>query len=168
MKIENWFYGGSWRQCSWPSHIYHRSNLDVGSFVKENIAKAPNNASAWNYLRGVLDYTQTPYSTQLIFVQPYTTARDDGAVPEIVDLENPLPYKGAQLPCNGAVEFLADIYEAEGGDNLKKATEVRRGCCRPLASTDEIRSSGNLWRTTQTRCGKSRCSVASHYFSNVH
>ena len=58
-------------------------------------------------------------------MQPYAVPRDD-AVPEIVDLENPLPSQGAQLPCNGAVEFLADIYEAEGSDSLTQAVEVRR------------------------------------------
>lgn len=142
-------------------HVYRRTNSDIGSFVKESIAKVPNNASAWNYLRGILDHTQTPYSTQLIFVQPYTVPRDDNVVPEIVDLENPLPSKGAQLPCNGAVEFLADIYEAEGGDSLTKATEVRGGCYRSLASTDGVCSSGNHWQTTLTRCGKSRWSAPS-------
>lgn len=93
--------------------------------MKHAIATAPNNASAWNYLRGVLDHTHTPYSTLQLFVQPYTVPQLPGeTTDDVVDLENPLPSKGAQLPCTAAIEFLADIYEAEGGDSLMKATEV--------------------------------------------
>jgi len=43
---------------------------------------------------------------------------------EVIDLENPLPSKGSQLPCPAAIEFLADIYETEGGNSLVKAIEV--------------------------------------------
>jgi len=94
-------------------------------YVKERISLAPNNASAWNYLRGVLDHTHTPYSTLQLFVQPYATPRSpDETVTEVVDLENPAPSNGAQLPCPAAVEFLADIHEAEGGDSLKQAVEL--------------------------------------------
>jgi protein farnesyltransferase/geranylgeranyltransferase type-1 subunit alpha len=86
---------------------------------------APNNASAWNYLRGILDHSHIPYSTLLTFVKPYTLLRSPhDEVSEVIDLENPLPSKGAELPCPDAIEFLADIYEAEGGDSILKATEV--------------------------------------------
>lgn len=43
---------------------------------------------------------------------------------EILDLENPPPSKGAELPVPAAIEFLADILEAEGGESLYKATEA--------------------------------------------
>jgi len=93
------------------------------AFVKDNISLAPNNASAWNYFRGVLDHTHTPYSTFKCFVLPYTVQADPSAT-EVVDLENPLPSKGSQLPCVAAIEFLADVYESEGGDGILKATEL--------------------------------------------
>jgi len=99
-----------------------RQELD---YVKNSISQAPNNASAWNYLRGVLDHSHTPYSTLQLFVQPYSAPRSsDETVAEVIDLENPPPSKGAQLPCPAAIEFLADIYEVEGGSSLSKATEL--------------------------------------------
>jgi len=95
------------------------------AYVKHSISQAPNNASAWNYLRGVLDHSHTLYSTLQLFVQPYSVPRSpDEAVAEVVDLENPPPSKGSQLPCPAAIEFLADSYESEGGDGMLKATEL--------------------------------------------
>ena len=41
-----------------------------------------------------------------------------------MDLDNPAPTEGAQLPSVNALEFLADIYEDEGGDKILKAVEV--------------------------------------------
>jgi len=92
--------------------------------VKQNISLAPNNASAWNYVRGILDFNKLPYSTLAPFVQPYTVSHPD-ILDDLVDLENPPPSRGAQLPCPAAIEFLADVYEKEGGDSVLKATEVR-------------------------------------------
>jgi protein farnesyltransferase/geranylgeranyltransferase type-1 subunit alpha len=94
---------------------------------------APNNASAWNYLRGILDITSTPYASTLDFVLPYadiTTPRSDEppitfSTEEVVDLENPLPSKGAHLPAVAAIEFLADIYESVGGETKQRAIDVR-------------------------------------------
>ena len=98
-------------------------------FVKERIAVAPNNASAWNYLRGILDHTKTPYSELQSFVMPYSLPQTPlGTPPEVLDLENPLPSKEAHLPCVAAIEFMADIYEMAGNDGLIKATEVRYMC----------------------------------------
>jgi len=94
------------------------------AFVKHSISLAPNNASAWNYLRGVLDHSHTPYPTLQLFVQPYSASRSSGDTTELIDLENPLPSKGSQLPCPAAIEFLADIYEGEGGNSLPKAIEL--------------------------------------------
>jgi protein farnesyltransferase/geranylgeranyltransferase type-1 subunit alpha len=94
-------------------------------FVKERIAVAPNNASAWNYLRGILEHAEMPYSELQTFVMPYSLPQYSfDTPPEVVDLENPLPSKEAQLPCVAAIEFMADVYEATGGDDLMKATEV--------------------------------------------
>ncbi|KAF5371771.1 hypothetical protein D9758_003362 [Tetrapyrgos nigripes] len=93
------------------------------TYVKQNISLAPNNASSWNYLRGILDYNKIPYSRLTSFVQPYTVPHAD--VPsDLVDLEDPPPSRGAQLPSPGAIEFLADVYEEEGGNSILKATEL--------------------------------------------
>src|ERR1700719_1490792 len=89
------------------------------SFTKQKIALAPNNASAWNYLRGVLDHNRVPYSTQEAFVVPYAVAHPPEVAPtgggeNVVDLENPRPSRESQLPCSLAIEFLADIRESQG------------------------------------------------------
>lgn len=99
------------------------------SFVKTKIAIAPNNASAWNYLRGILDKTKTPYSIVQSFVTPYSVPhpeQHEAPLGDVVDLEDPLPSSGAQLPCVAAIEFVADIYETNGGEDLMKAIEVQQ------------------------------------------
>ncbi|KAG6897026.1 hypothetical protein C0992_004554 [Termitomyces sp. T32_za158] len=93
------------------------------TFVKENISSAANNPSAWNYLRGILDINSLPYSRVEDFVRLYVGTSDD-AVRDVVDLENPPPAKGAELPCPAAIEFLADIHEKEG--RIFQATELWR------------------------------------------
>lgn len=92
-------------------------------YVKQLISLAPNNGSAWNYLRGVLDHNKLPYSRLVDFVTPYTVPLNETAN-DVVDLENPPPTKGADLPCTAAIEFLADIYEEKGGESIVEATEV--------------------------------------------
>ncbi|KAJ7742689.1 hypothetical protein DFH07DRAFT_38737 [Mycena maculata] len=94
-------------------------------YVKQNISLAPNNASAWNYLRGVLEYNRLPFSTVAAFVQPYTVLLPEAAT-DIVDLENPPPGRGAELPCAAAVEFLADVYEEKGGADVQTAVGLWR------------------------------------------
>lgn len=90
-----------------------RRELD---YAKEKIALAPNNASAWNYLRGVLEHSGKPFSDLKEFVIPYTLPSSSikESDPEtendsVVDLENPRPSKGADLPCVLAIEFLSDV-----------------------------------------------------------
>lgn len=102
---------------------YRLTGIDP-SYVKQNISLAPNNASAWNYLRGVLEYNHLPYSRVRTFVELYTSSREPTST-DVVDLENPPPSQGAELPCVAALEFLADIYEAEGGESIPKAVQVR-------------------------------------------
>jgi protein farnesyltransferase/geranylgeranyltransferase type-1 subunit alpha len=106
-----------------PTFPHVPSPSDDYSFVKECIALAPNNASAWNYLRGMLNQHKIPYATLQAFVEPYAVAQSVTET-DLVDLDNPLPSKTAQLPCPAAIEFLADVYEREGGDNVQKAAQV--------------------------------------------
>lgn len=76
----------------------------------------------------MLDRSKTPYATLRSFVTPYTVPhpeQHEAPSPDVIDLEDPLPSPGAQLPCVAAIEFLADIYEATGGDDLMKAIEVQ-------------------------------------------
>ncbi|KAI0355915.1 protein prenylyltransferase [Trametes cingulata] len=94
------------------------------SFAKEKIALAPNNPSAWNYLRGVLEFTNTPFETLSSFVEPYTASQPPAPTDEVVDLDNPLPSAEAELPCVAALEFMADVYEKQGGDATAKAVEI--------------------------------------------
>ena len=98
------------------------------SFTKEKIALAPNNASAWNYLRGVLEHSGTPFASLKDFALPYTLPAqpplDSGKDDSVVDLENPRPSSGADLPCPAAIEFLADIHEAAGDDRIQDAIKV--------------------------------------------
>jgi protein farnesyltransferase/geranylgeranyltransferase type-1 subunit alpha len=64
-------------------------------------------------------------------------------VENVVDLEQPLPSKGADLPCSAAIEFLADIYEMEGGESTLKATEVDLNVSILRHFVDQVNSSGN-------------------------
>ncbi|KAF7318858.1 hypothetical protein HMN09_00221300 [Mycena chlorophos] len=82
-------------------------------YVKQQISLAPNNASAWNYLRGVLEFNKRPFAIVEPFVKLYTVPRAEDSR-DIVDVDNPPPGSGAELPCVAALEFLADIHEAEG------------------------------------------------------
>jgi protein farnesyltransferase/geranylgeranyltransferase type-1 subunit alpha len=105
-------------------------------YAKQAIALAPNNASAWNYLRGVLDRAQTPYAAHAAFAELYARAssplgdedEDDGAGGAgagVLDLDNPGPGVGAALPAPAALEFLADALEQAGGAaDLERAVLV--------------------------------------------
>ncbi|KAJ7691771.1 hypothetical protein B0H17DRAFT_1010883 [Mycena rosella] len=92
-------------------------------YVKQNLSLAPNNASAWNYLRGVLEHSRLPFATVAAFVTAYTVPHLADAA-DLVDVENPPPGPGAELPCAAAVEFLADVYEEAGGESTDKAVQL--------------------------------------------
>ena len=127
------------------------NGLRADRFAKEKIALAPNNSSAWNYLRGVLEQTKTPLSELTAFVRLYTIS-GASPPPEVMDLDNPAPTEGAQLPAVNALEFLADIYEEEGGDKIPKAVEVRplsqmeRRTCGVDAHTSDLEVVGERAR----------------------
>jgi protein farnesyltransferase/geranylgeranyltransferase type-1 subunit alpha len=84
----------------------------------------PNNASAWNYLRGVLDHVRMPYSTQAAFAELYVVDAIEAGTDDVLDLENPPPSDGAELPCVAAIEFVADVHEARGKDGVSEAVKV--------------------------------------------
>lgn len=93
------------------------------AFVKSKISLSPNNLSAWNYLRGILDKLKIRYAELQTFVELYSGPRvgnrnEDEDEVEVYDLDNPRPSSNADLPCALAIEFLADIHEQEG-DNEK-------------------------------------------------
>ncbi|CDO70989.1 hypothetical protein BN946_scf184830.g21 [Trametes cinnabarina] len=102
------------------------------SYAKEKIALAPNNPSAWNYLRGVLEFTNTPFETLTSWVLPYTASQPPAPGAEVVDLDNPLPSEKAELPCVAALEFMADVYEKQGGDSTVKAVELWKNLANDL------------------------------------
>lgn len=113
-------------------------------YVKKSISIAPNNPSAWNYLRGILEHNALPFPSVRVFVFPYASAplsmnNDTSAGPapltpatsvahtvdDIADVENPLPSENAELPVPAAVEFMADIWEKEGTiEAVDKAIEL--------------------------------------------
>ena len=105
------------RELTYVFSINHaRSFLTRHRYVKQNISLAPSNPSAWNYLRGVLTHTRTPFSAVADFALPYAYPRGAYHVKDVVDLENPSPSDTAQLPCVQAMEFMADVWEREGGE----------------------------------------------------
>ncbi|KAF8348636.1 hypothetical protein F5887DRAFT_951176 [Amanita rubescens] len=108
--------------------------------IKQSISLAPNNPAAWNYLRGMLDHTKTPYAIVLYFAKLYAVPFDPSRI-DLVDLENPPPSQDAQLPCAHAVEFLADIHERGGVyQDIGRAIELWR---KLATEYDTIRK--NYW-----------------------
>ncbi|KAF8809403.1 protein prenylyltransferase [Phlegmacium glaucopus] len=107
-------------------HVFKREL----TYVKQSISLVPNNPAAWNYLRGILDHNSQPFSSIKDFIWPYTIPspapgnHSHTASRDIVDLENPPPAEGAELPVPAAIEFMADIWEKEGTkEGLDKASE---------------------------------------------
>jgi len=93
-------------------------------FTKEKIALAPNNASAWNYLRGILNHAHMPYATQTAFAELYVVDTVEAGIDDVLDLENPPPSRGAELPCPAALEFMADVHEARGKEGVPEAVKL--------------------------------------------
>jgi protein farnesyltransferase/geranylgeranyltransferase type-1 subunit alpha len=92
--------------------------------TKQAISLVPNNPSAWNYLRGVLEHMKVPFSELKDFVAMYASPREPGpSAFDDTDLENPAPTDAAKLPCPSALEFMAEIYE-EDEASLPQATKA--------------------------------------------
>lgn len=103
-------------------------------FTKQQILKVPNNPSAWNYLRGVLERGSIQLSSVQDFVIPLTKTAQQ------LDAENSWPAdlnRHSNLPAVAAVELLADIYSeslSKANDSLKlydllaqKLDPIRKG-----------------------------------------
>ncbi|EJU02475.1 protein prenylyltransferase [Dacryopinax primogenitus] len=97
-----------------PSPELVQSEID---YTEHKIALAPNNASAWNYLRGLLSNSKTPLSTLLPFARPYTLPQSlQPSLRVFAEAEERelLPGENAQLPCVMALEFIADALGEKG------------------------------------------------------
>ena len=110
-------------------------------YVKDKIALAPNNDSAWNYLRGILTRTGTSLSDLRSFVIPYTTRGDVGSFSKsTLNLEDPPPSEGSQLPAPPALEFLAEIHEEEPKkESIEHAVVVCRSCSILFCMSEQSR-----------------------------
>ena len=99
------------------------------TYVKHSISIVPNNPASWNYLRGILQHNALAFSSVRDFITLYTTIPSPSSPSSdriVVDLDNPPPVEGAELPVPAAIEFMADIWEEEGTkEGLDKASEVR-------------------------------------------
>ena len=104
------------------AHVFQREL----TYVKQSISLVPNNLAAWNYLRGMLRHNSRPFSSIKDFVNLYAIPSSGSVVDRnIVNLENPPPAEGAELPVPAAIECMADIWEEEGTkEGLDKASEV--------------------------------------------
>ena len=103
-------------------HIFKREL----TYVKHSISIVPNNPAAWNYLRGMLQHNAQPFSSIKDFIILYTMILSQSPSDRnVVDLENPPPSEGAELPVPAAIEFMADIWEKEETkEGLDKASVV--------------------------------------------
>lgn len=107
-------------------------------------------------MRGILDRTKTPYESIEDFALPY--AKCEETLESVVDLDNPPPSKGAQLPAVPAVEFLADIRESQG--RVSEATEVSSSASFPVDKSHHhpCRSCSNYWEISLTQFGSGELS----------
>lgn len=108
------------------THSFRCAADEPPRYTKQNIAIAPSNPSAWNYLRGILRETKTPFASVQDFVRLYAYPHDGDAKRDVVDLDNPAPGADAELPCVHAMEFLADRWETEANSEVKSAPELAR------------------------------------------
>ena len=73
---------------------------------------------------------------------------------DVLDLENPPPSRGAELPCPAALEFLADVHEAKGKEGVPEAVKVCHipthtdVCCHTVACY--------LWSDMELPCSHTR------------
>ncbi|EXJ65432.1 hypothetical protein A1O7_01773 [Cladophialophora yegresii CBS 114405] len=89
-------------------------DLDVAdreiNYAKDHIAWAPQNASAWNYLRGVLTRAGMPITEMRVFCEGFVGGRGANLMSE-----------GGTIRSSHAIDWLADIYRLEG--DVKRSRE---------------------------------------------
>ncbi|KAL8283929.1 hypothetical protein RQP46_005361 [Phenoliferia psychrophenolica] len=125
-------------------------------FVKSKLQLAPNNPSAWNYLRGLLKTTSTPLASLTSFVAPFavppasassesdTSSSSDSTFASAADDGKP------SLPAFLAIEFLADACaeEAVRGKEQEKGVEAA-ALFNSLVQYDPIRTKYWQYRAAQ-------------------
>ncbi|KAL1894727.1 CAAX geranylgeranyltransferase alpha subunit [Sporothrix stenoceras] len=84
------------------------------AYAQEQILKAPQNESPWNYLRGVLTKGGRPLASVDEFAQQFVTGVGSG------DNES-----GEEVKSTHAMDFLASVYE-EKGDKAQAAVYLQR------------------------------------------
>ena len=104
-----------------------------------------------------------PYSTQAAFAELYVVdAVKAGTNDDVIDLDNPPPSQGAELPCPAALEFMADVHEAKGKEGVAEAVRVCRFLTRrltllPYSPMPLFDSCGVRSHTHTTLFGKGTC-----------
>lgn len=72
----------------------------------------------------------------------------DEDVDSVLDLENPPPTEGAQLPCPAAIEFMADVHEARGKEGITEAVKVRPYLTRAdVCPIQSVTCTHQLWHS---------------------
>ncbi|KAF9485669.1 protein prenylyltransferase [Pholiota conissans] len=128
-------------------------------YTKQNISLAPSNPSAWNYLRGILKETGNSISVVKHFARLYAFPHGSNEKHDIVDLDNPPPSAEAELPSVQAMEFLADVWEAEAIAKLK--TE-------PKAAKTETDKAVEMWTALANEHDKIRKKYWEHRIRDAH
>ncbi|KAF8186392.1 hypothetical protein BJ912DRAFT_1022793 [Pholiota molesta] len=128
-------------------------------YTKQNISLAPNNPSAWNYLRGILKESGTPFALVQDFARPYAYPHSPDEKRDIVDLDNPPPGPEAELPCVQAMEFLADVWEAEGAAEAKTA---------PASAREKTEKAVEMWTGLANEHDRIRKKYWEHRIRDAH
>jgi protein farnesyltransferase/geranylgeranyltransferase type-1 subunit alpha len=112
------------------------------SFTKGWIEAAPQNASPWNYLRGVLKRAGRGLGTEREFCESFVRPKREGVEWQgITEEAGPLDFEGDGVRSSHAIDWLSIIYAEEGTEEGK---EKARACLRALGNKwDIIRK--NYW-----------------------
>ena len=103
------------------------------------------------------------YSTQAAFAELYVVdAVKADTTDDVIDLYNPTPSQGAELPCPAALEFMADVHEVKGKEGVAEAVRVchfltRRLTLLPYSPVPLFDSFGVHSHTRTTLFGKGTC-----------
>lgn len=108
------------------------------TFAKDKIALAPNNPSPWNYLRGVIDKTNTPFSVHEEFCRKYTGLDQSDQTDDL---------QGAGVVSAQALGFLVEIYDdKKQRGKLTKADLDQLDDIFDLLSTRHDRIRSKYWK----------------------